>query len=212
MLSPSTTTPFQKAQQALENKITARQVQLVLLGTELADAANVTSSDRSTLSGIIDKQNSALATDYHQRPGRHHRGRLDGVRQAMIGDERVYAVVTAQVDVVMGADNDTVVEAGYTDLVSEFGPLVGEFSARPTPRLASSVSAEVGLATTATTGISAGALALTPAGYPANQGQITTYTTELAQAAHDLSAAKGDVKRIEAIALGDHIAHVLKPV
>ena len=35
-----TPTQFQKAQAALENKITARQVQLVLLGTELADAAN----------------------------------------------------------------------------------------------------------------------------------------------------------------------------
>src|SRR5580700_779760 len=54
---------FQRTQEALEHKIIARQVQLALLGTELANAANVTATDRSALVTIITNEQSALATD-----------------------------------------------------------------------------------------------------------------------------------------------------
>ena len=62
VLTPSTA-QFQHAQEALEHQIIARQVQLVLLGTEVANAANVTTSDRSALVTIITNEQSALATD-----------------------------------------------------------------------------------------------------------------------------------------------------
>jgi hypothetical protein len=62
VLTPSPA-QFQHAQQALEHQIIARQVQLVLLGTEVANAANVTTSDRSALVTIITNEQSGLATD-----------------------------------------------------------------------------------------------------------------------------------------------------
>jgi hypothetical protein len=67
-------------------------------------------------------------------------------------------------------------------------------------------------ATSLTTGVSADALALTPAGYPGNESQIKTWTYQLGQVAKDLAIAKGDVKAIEAIALNTHHIHIFKPV
>ena len=40
------TTKFQQAQRALEHQIIARQVQLTLLGTEVANASNLTPTDQ----------------------------------------------------------------------------------------------------------------------------------------------------------------------
>ena len=57
------------------------------------------------------------ATDYAE---------LNTVHQAMINDERVYVVVTAEVNIVIGADNDTVIEVGYTGLATELAPFVTE--------------------------------------------------------------------------------------
>jgi hypothetical protein len=198
------TTQFQKAQVALENKITARQVQLVLLGTELADAANVTTSDRSALASIISNEQTALATDYANAQSATTIAQLGPIYQAMIGDERVYVVATAQANLVMAADNDSVVESGYTGLTAELSPLVGELNSSHASVLLANVTAEVTAATSLTTGVSAGALALTPAGYPANENQVKAYTTQLGEASHDLGVAKFDVKAIEAIALGAH--------
>ncbi len=207
LLTP-TPTQFQKAQQALENKITARQVQLVLLGTELADAANVTSADRSALATIITNEQTALATDYTNAEAATTDAQLAAVAQAMIDDERVYVVVTAQTNLVMQADNDSVTETGYTGLTAELGPLVTELNSAHASVLLANITAEVTAATSLTTGVSAGALALTPAGYPANETQIKTYTTQLGEVAHDLGVAKADIKDIETIALGVHYLKV----
>ncbi len=206
------TTQFQRAQEALEHQIIARQVQLALLGTEVADAANVTTSDRAALVTVLTNEQSALATDATTAAAATTFSELDTVRQAMLGDERVYAVVTGQVDLVLAADNDTVTEAGYTSLVGELGPLVTELGSGRASALLSDVTSEVTAATGLTTGVSAEALALTPAGYPGNQSQIKTWTYALDEAQRDLDVAKGDIKAIEAIALSVHRLHVLTPL
>ena len=107
---------FQKAQEAVEHQIIARQVQLVLLGTEVANATNVTATDRSSLVGIITSEQTALETDAANAAAATTYAELDAVQKAVVGDERVYAVVTAQVGLVIGADNDAVTELGYTGL------------------------------------------------------------------------------------------------
>jgi hypothetical protein len=194
-------TQFQKAQLSLENRITARQVQLVLLGTEIADAANVTPADRTALGTIITNEQAALVTDYTNAQAATSDSQLATIAQAMIGDERVYLVVTAQTNLVMAADNDTVVESGYTGLASEISPLVSELNRTRASVLLANINAEVTAATSLTTGVSAGALALTPTGYPGNETQIQTYTTQLGEVSHDLGVARSDVKAIEVIAL-----------
>ncbi len=118
----SSSAGFQRAQEALEGQIIARQVQLVLLGTEVANAANVTTSDRSALVAILTNEQGALATDATNAAAATTYAELNTVRTAMLSDERVYAVVTGQVNLVLGADNDTVTEAGYTSLAAELGP------------------------------------------------------------------------------------------
>ena len=55
------TARFQRAQEALEDQIIARQVQLALLGAGVADAANVTTSDRAVLVTVITNEQSAPA-------------------------------------------------------------------------------------------------------------------------------------------------------
>ena len=199
VLTPSPA-QFQRAQEALERQIIARQVQLVLLGTEVANAANVTTSDRSALVTIVTNEQSALATD----------AELATVRSAVIGDERVYAVVTGQVNLVVAADNETVTEGGYTALVTELTPFVTELGSAHATALLSDVTSQVTAATALTGPVSADALALTPAGYPGNASQIKTWTFQTGQAAHDLVVAKNDIKAIEDVALGLHklpIAH-----
>ncbi len=131
---------------------------------------------------------------------------------AVIADERVYAVVTAQVGLVIGADNDTVTEAGYSGLATELAPLVTELGSTHASALLADITSRVTAATSLTTGVSAEALALTPAGYPGNESQIKTWTYQLRQVAKDLATAKSDVKAIEAIALNTHHIHIFKPV
>jgi hypothetical protein len=193
---------FQKAQAAVEHDIIARQVQLALLGTDVANAANVTTSDRAALVTVLTNEQSALATDATNAAAATTEAGLSAVRQAMVGDERVYAVVTGQVGLVIGADNATVTEAGYTALVSELGPLVTELGSTHASNLLSDVGSRVSAATALTTGVSSSALALTPAGYPGNASQIKAWTFQLSEVAHDLAAAKYDIKSIEKFALG----------
>ncbi|MGA3353696.1 MAG: hypothetical protein ABSD85_10990 [Acidimicrobiales bacterium] len=212
LVATTNLTKFQQAQQALEHQIVARQVQLVLLGTELADAANVTSADRTALATIITNEQNALGTDATNAAAATTFAELNKVRQAVIGDERVYAVVTAQVNLVIGADDDAVIETGYTGLATELAPLVTELDSNHASHLLSDITSRVSAATSLTTGLSADALALTPAGYPGNESQINTYKFQLGQVGRDLSIARTDVKAIEDIALGVHWLHYVKPV
>ncbi len=205
-------TKFQKAQEALEHQIIARQVQLALLGTEVANAANVTTPDRTALVMVITDEQSALATDATKAAAATTFAGLKVVRGEVVGDERVYAVVTAEVNLVIAADNDTVTETGYTSLTAEISPLVTELGSTHAANLLSDVTSRVTAATSLTTGVSAEALALSPMGYPGNESQIKTYYFQLGQVARDLGIAKSDVKQIEAIALGTHKIHLLKPV
>ena len=62
------------------------------------------------------------------------------MHQAVIGDERVYAVVTAQVNLVIAADNDTVTEAGYTGLTAELAPLVTELGSTHASKLLADIT------------------------------------------------------------------------
>jgi hypothetical protein len=208
-LTPSPT-QFQSAQQALEHQIIARQVQLVLLGTDVANAANVTTSDRSALVTILTNEQSALATDATNAAAATTDAELATVRSAVIGDERVYAVVTGQVNLVVAADNESVSEGGYSALAAELASFVTELGSAHASSLLSDVTSEVTAATSLTSEISADALALTPAGYPGNESQIKTWTYQVGQASHDLGVAKNDVNAIEDVALSLHklpIAH-----
>jgi hypothetical protein len=193
---------FQKAQAAVEHDIIARQVQLALLGTDVANAANVTTSDRAALVTVLTNEQSALATDATNAAAATTGAGLSAVRQAMVGDERVYAVVTGQVGLVIGADNATVTEAGYTALVGELGPMVTELGSTRASDLLADVGSRVTAATALTNGVSSSALALTPAGYPGNASQIKAWTFQLSEVSHDLAAAKYDIKSIEDIARG----------
>lgn len=203
---------FPQAQEALEHQIIARQVQLALLGTELANSANVTSSDRSTLSTVITNEQAALATDASNAQAATTFAELSTVRQAVVGDERVYAVVTGQVGLVLSADNDTVIETGYTALVSEITPLVTELGSNWATSLLADVTTEISSATSLTNGVSAEALALTPAGYPGNESEIKTWGFQLRQVSHDLQTVRWDIKNIEQIALNTHHIRGLAPV
>jgi hypothetical protein len=179
------------------------RVQLVLLGTEVANAANVTTSDRSALVTIITNEQSALATDATNAAAATTDAELATVRSAMF---------TGQVDLVVAADNETVTEAGYTALASELTPLVTELGSAHATALLSDVSSQVSAATALTSTVSADALALIPAGYPGNESQIKTWTYQTGQAAHDLAVAKNDVKAIEDIALDLHKLPVLHKI
>jgi hypothetical protein len=131
--------------------------------------------------------------------------------RAVVGDERVYAVVTGQVRLVMTADNAGVAEAGYTGLSAELAPFVTELGSPSASKLLAKITSEVTAATGLTTGVSANALALTPAGYPGNRSQIKTWTYQLRQVAADLRSAKRAVARIESIASSEHRLHVVSP-
>jgi hypothetical protein len=208
----NTGSKFQQAQLTLEHQIVARQVQLVLLGTEVANASNLTTSDRASLVAIISGEQTALGTDASNAAAATTYGELDTVHQAMIGDERVYVVVTDQVNLVIAADNATVTETGYTGLATELAPLVSELGSKHASHLLSDISSRVTAATALTANLSTEALALTPAGYPGNESQIKTYSFQLSQVNRDLATAKGDVKAIEDIALDTHTFHFAKPV
>jgi len=87
---------FQKAQEAVEHQIIARQVQLALLGTEVVNAAHLTTTDSSSLVGIITSEQTALETDASNAAAATTYAELDAVQKAVVADERVYAVVTTR--------------------------------------------------------------------------------------------------------------------
>ena len=211
-LQSGSSVKFQKAQEAVEHQIIARQVQLALLGTEVVNAAHLTTTDSSSLVGIITSEQTALETDASNAAAATTYAELDAVQKAVVADERVYAVVTDQVGLVIGADNDTVTEAGYTGLAAELAPMVAELGSTHATQLLADITSRVAAATSLTSGVSAEALALTPAGYPGNESQIKTWTYQLGQVSKDLAIAKADVKAIEAIALNTHHIHIFKPV
>jgi hypothetical protein len=188
----------------LEHQIIARQVQLALLGNNVADAPNVTASDRTALAAIITSEQTDLATDAANATAATTVAELQTVAQAVVGDERVYAVVTGQVNLVLNADNFTVIEAGFTNLVTELTPLVTELGNAHASNLLADVTSEVAAATSLTTGVSAEALALTPSGYPGNKSEIQTWIYQLRQVGRDLDRARDDVQRIEQMALSVH--------
>jgi hypothetical protein len=192
---------FQREQLAVEHEIIARQVQLALLGTNLADAANVTASDRAALTTILTNEQSALATDATNAAAATTEAQLKAIHQAMIVDERVYLVVSAQVGLVIKADDLAVTEAGYTSLVTEMTPLVTELGSPRASHLLADITSQVTAGTSLTSGVSADALGLTPSGYPGNESQIKTWEYQLAQAQRDMNVAKADVQVIEKIAL-----------
>jgi hypothetical protein len=202
------TAKFQRAQQALEHQIIARQVQLALLGTEVANATNLSTSDRSALVTILTGEQSALGTDATNAAAATTYAQLNAVQKSVVGDERVYAVVSHQVSLVIAADNDTVVEGGYPDLTIELTPLVTELGSKHASGLLADISSRVAAASSLTKGITTEVLALTPAGYPGNESQIKTYTFQLGQVSRDLVIAKGEVMNIEAIALTTPALHV----
>ena len=156
-LQTGSSVKFQKAQEAVEHQIIARQVQLVLLGTEVANATNVTTTDRLSLVGIITSEQTALETDAANAAAATTYAALDAVQKAVVADERVYAVVTAQVGLVISADNDTVTEVGYTGLAAELAPLVAELGSTHATQLLADVTSRVAAATSLTTGVSADA-------------------------------------------------------
>jgi len=200
-LGANSLTKFQKAQEALEHQIIARQVQLALLGTEVANAANVTTSDRGQLVMLITTDQKGLATDFNNAALATKSSDLNPIRQAVVGGERVYAVVTAEVGLVIGADNATVAEGGYSGLSTELAPFVTELGSTHATNLLADITSRVTAAEALTTGLSADALALSPSGYPGNESQIKSYNFQLGQVGHDLGIAKSDVKTIETIAL-----------
>ena len=208
--SVGTTLKFEHNQQALEQEIIARQVQLAYLATKVADASNVTASDRTALDNTITSEQTSLAGYAANATAATTGAQLDTIRTEMITDERVYVVVSAETNIVIKADNDTVTEAGLTALVPTLTPLVTELGNAGASTLLANITVQVNAATSETTGVSAGALTLTPTGYPGNETQINTWNSQLNQAANHLAVANADVKAIEGIALNEHKLPYLK--
>lgn len=190
-----------------EARIIARQVQLDALDAEVATSPSLAASDRSALQADISAAQaflSQLATQAAQA------GSIQSLRgiYAQVVQDRIYAVLSVQVSLVISADADSALESGLTQLASELQSLVGELGSPWAIRTLADMTARVSSASTLTSGVAAGALSLTASGYPGNESEIGTWRSDLAQARADLSQAERDVARIEHYALSRHHFHL----
>jgi hypothetical protein len=184
------------AKQEIERKIDERLARLSLLHTKVDDADRMTEGDRSTLGGILDSETSGLTALRAQVDAATDAKTVAGYAKSMVGDYRVYMVVTPQVHLTIGSD---AVGAITTQLVSTLEPKLDDAIAKAkaagkdtaaAEAANATVKADVAAAAADVEGLSATLVALTPHGYPANEQAMVDARAKLTDARAKLADAR----------------------
>jgi len=167
-----TSARFQQAQQALEQQLANRVTQLSHLVSDVAGAASLTTTDRNVLNARLATEQADINALVAKVPTDTTFAQLNSDRSAMLKDNRVYAVMTPQIFVTIGADTAAGQAATLTanegTLASEVASLTGLPGYQNALNHYNNYVKRLDHVTTTMADVAARVLAQTPQGYPHN--------------------------------------------
>lgn len=192
---------FEAAKKAVETRLAWRQQRLANLTTEVTDATNLTSSDRSTLSGDLANETAGIAALVAKVPNDTTWAELQADAKAMVVDYRVFVVMSPQVHETIAADTAGAIEQKLTAAEPQIEALISYEQSQGKDVAAAQTAYEdlvtqVSDASTDTSGISAAVLATSPSAYPGNASIFTNARSSLEQARTALGTARSDLQTI----------------
>ena len=193
---------FSQAQQKVESDLSGRVTQLNSLSTAVGAASHLTSTDQAALQDDISvvelpgiealQPEVAAATTCQQ---------LRGYAHDMVGNYRVYLVMTPQTHMTIVADDESYLVGEFTSWEPSMAQAIhkaqqeGKDVTGAQAALAD-LEAHVSAAGTSISGESATLLAQTPQGYPGNAGTFLSARTNETNARNDLHTAWQDLQTI----------------
>lgn len=200
--SPNSTANWQKAHDRLMAALQARVQTLAKLTTSVNNDKTLSSQDKSTLSGLLANEtngiNQLLARVQAATPQNTTIVQLRADAKEMVDKYRVYLVMARQVHPTEAADAETAVETKIENRESRIQAAIQRAGNPPDAVQAyNDLVTQVSHATQATGSANIPAvLAVTPQGYPADGGPLSSARSALGQARTDLQAARGDLVTI----------------
>lgn len=200
--APTGTDTWQKVHDKLLAALQARVQTLAELTSSVNGDKNLSSQDRSTLSGLLAHEtsgiNQLLAQVQAATPQNTTIAQLRADAKEMVDHYRVYLVMARQVHLTEAADAETAVETRIENRESRIQAAIQKAGNPPDAVQAyNDLVTQVTHATQATGSADIpSVLAVTPDGYPADGGPLTSARSSLGQARTDLQAAKGDLVTI----------------
>jgi hypothetical protein len=178
-----------------------REAVLAKLAQRVQDARDLAPSDRTALSTLISNDESGLTSlDARiQADSTLATARVDAMR--IVTDFRVYVLVEPQVHMVIAADRITDISAKLLALEPKLKQAIQDAKLTADQRsdaekALSDFAKQVETTADDVSGVSASALALTPAGYPGNSTTLQADLSKLHAARAALSDARKDVDTI----------------
>jgi len=193
---------WQKVHNKLEADLEARVKTLAKLTASVNNDQTLSPQDKAALGGLLSNETSGidklLATVQAATPQTTTIAQLRADTKEMVDDYRVYVVMSRQVALTEAAHSQTVFETRTENDESRIQAAIGR-AGNPSDavRAYDDLVHQVADATRATGDAQIPAvLAVTPQGYPGDEGPLTSARTALGQADTDLTAARGDLQTI----------------
>jgi hypothetical protein len=201
-----TSSKFQQAQQALEQQLADRVTQLSHLVSDVAGASALTTQDRNILNARLSTEQADINALVAKVPNDTTFAELNADRSAMYKDNRVYAVMTPQIFVSIGADNAAAQAATLTNneatLSSEVASLAGLPGYQNAVNHYNNYVKRLDHVTTNMADVSARVLAQTPQGWPHNTHVFVNGNHEVLNANISIAYATYDASVIAMAAGG----------
>jgi hypothetical protein len=193
---------WHKVHSRLLSALQDRVQTLARLTTSVERDKTLSAQDRSALSGLLANEtagmNQLLAQVQAATPQNTTIAQMRADTKEMVDKYRVYLVMARQVHLTEAADAETAVETRIENNENRIQAAIQKAgSPADAVRAYDDLVAQVAHATQATGAANIPAvLAVTPQGYPGDQGPLTAARTALGQARADLQAARGDLVTI----------------
>jgi hypothetical protein len=202
-LNPKTKNPttFNAAKAFVEHQLALRQQRLANLTNEVAKAADLTSSDRATLTSDLSSETAGINALAAKVPNDTTWAELKADAKSMVVDYRVFVVMSPQVHLTIAADTESAIEQKLQAAEPKIEALIRYEQSKGKDVHGAQVAydalvVEVAGAEHDTAGVSAAVLATSPSGYPANMTIFLNAHSNLLQGRAALAAARSDLHTI----------------
>jgi hypothetical protein len=191
-------TTFKVAQQWVEHQLALRQQRLTNLAAEVSKAADLSTSDRTTLASDVSSDTVGIDALAAKVPDDKTWAQLLADAKSMVVDYRVFTVMSPQVHLTIAADTASAIEQKLQTAEPQIEAAI-QAAAAEGKNVAAAQTAYEGLvvqvsdAAADTSGVSATVIAQTAAGYPANAGVFLNARSNLEQARTALKTARADL-------------------
>jgi hypothetical protein len=194
-------TTFAAAQQRVERDLASRLTELGSLTGDVQAAADLTTSDRSALSANVSSATSGIQALAQKVPTDTTCAALWPDARSMVQTYRVFTVVAPQTHLVIAADTASSVESRAAGLDPTIQSAISQANlagkdVTGAQSAFTDLAAQIAQARSLTGGVSATALAQTPAGYPASSAVFAASRDSLKASYGDLETARSDLQLI----------------